>query len=65
MRPDYHLAALEWANKYGGICRFSIASQWVVLVSDPVLVQQLLGRGPGALPRKSIGYSWFDLVGGA
>lgn len=52
MRPDYHVQALEWANKYGGICRFSLGGQHIVLVSDPALVQTLLGRGPGSLPRK-------------
>lgn len=62
MRPDYHVAALEWANKYGGIARFSLGPQPIVLVSDPALVQQILGRGEGALPRKSIGYSWFDMA---
>eukprot|EP00877_Chromochloris_zofingiensis_P012409 jgi/Chrzof1/7421/Cz02g23030.t1 len=62
MRPDYHVQALEWANKYGGICRFSLGGQWIVLVSDPQLVAQLLGRGPNSLPRKCIGYSFFDMA---
>lgn len=62
MRPDYHVQALEWANKYGGICRFSLGGQHIVLVSDPALVQTLLGRGPGSLPRKCIGYQFFDLA---
>lgn len=52
LRHDYHIQALEWANKYGGICRFSLGGQHIVLVSDPALVQTLLGRGPGSLPRK-------------
>lgn len=62
MRPDYHIQALEWANKYGGICRFSLGGQHIVLVSDPQLVSQILGRGQGSLPRKCIGYQFFDLA---
>eukprot|EP00878_Enallax_costatus_P000623 GHUV01000725.1.p1 GENE.GHUV01000725.1~~GHUV01000725.1.p1 ORF type:complete len:552 (+),score=175.13 GHUV01000725.1:213-1868(+) len=62
MRPDYHIQALEWANKYGGICKFSLGGQYIILVSDPQLVQQILGRGPGSLPRKCIGYQYFDLA---
>jgi len=34
-----------------------------VLVSDPQLAATILGRGVGSLPRKSIGYGFFDLVG--
>jgi hypothetical protein len=30
MRPDYHLQALEWADKYGGIVRFSLGGQPIV-----------------------------------
>lgn len=33
LRPDYHIQALEWANKFGGICRFSLGGQHIVLVS--------------------------------
>jgi hypothetical protein len=29
-RPDYHVQALEWADKYGPITRFSIGGQHVV-----------------------------------
>jgi hypothetical protein len=63
MRPDYHIQALEWADKYGPVTRFSLGGQHIVLVSDPRLAATVLGRGAGSLPRKSIGYSFFDLVG--
>jgi len=33
LRHDYHIQALEWANKYGGICRFSLGGQHIILVS--------------------------------
>jgi hypothetical protein len=115
MRPDYHVQALEWANKYGGIVRFSLGGQHIVrgrsgaagagargrgsgkggppaaarargrpgpqgershpppphqpsrqvLVSDPQLAATILGRSAGSLPRKCIGYAYFDLVEGA
>jgi hypothetical protein len=62
MRPDYHVQALEWADRYGPVVRFSLFGQHIVLVTDPSLAAEVLGRGPHALPRKSIGYSFFDLV---
>lgn len=62
MRPDYHAAALEWADRYGPIVRFSLGGQHVVLVSDPALAAAVLGRGAGSLPRKTVGYGFFDLV---
>ena len=30
MRPDYHIQALEWADKYGGLVRFSLGGQTIV-----------------------------------
>lgn len=62
MRPDYHVAAREWADAYGPIVRFNLGGQHVVLVSDPSLVGSILGRGDGALPRKTLGYGFFDLA---
>lgn len=32
------------------------------LRTDPALVGRILGRGPGSLPRKCIGYQFFDLA---
>lgn len=29
---------------------------------DPALAGRILGRGPGSLPRKCIGYQFFDLA---
>jgi hypothetical protein len=54
---------LRWANKYGGICRFSLAFQHIVLVSDPEVASKVLSRGPDSVPKKSIGYAFFDMVG--
>jgi cytochrome P450 len=62
LRPDYHIQALEWANKFGGVCRFSLGGQHIVLVSDPQIAATILGRVPGSLPRKCIGYQFFDLA---
>lgn len=54
---------LEWANTYGGIFKFSLGFQPVVVVSDPAVAVQVLGRAPGrAIPRKCVGYKFFDLV---
>ncbi|GLC33832.1 hypothetical protein PLESTB_000509600 [Pleodorina starrii] len=62
MRPDYHVQMLEWANQYGGVYKFSLGFQWVVVVSDPRVAVQVLGRGPGSIPRKCVGYKFFDLA---
>jgi cytochrome P450 len=62
MRPDYHLQALEWADKYGGIARFSLGGQHIILVTDPHIAATVLGRGPGSLARKTIAYGYFDLA---
>eukprot|EP00198_Chlamydomonas_reinhardtii_P014061 XP_001703398.1 cytochrome P450 [Chlamydomonas reinhardtii] len=63
MRPDYHVQMLEWANTYGGIFKFSLGFQPVVVVSDPAVAVQVLGRAPGrAIPRKCVGYKFFDLA---
>ncbi len=123
---------LDWANEFGGVFKFSLGFQWVVVVSDPVIAVevgpgragrrtskgycncsldtflwmssrpcteapsvgrtpttatvawhsfnaaravpnilcvfrclQVLGRGPRSIPRKCIGYKFFDLVSGA
>lgn len=122
---------LEWANEFGGVFKFSLGFQWVVVVSDPAIAVevgpdgvgrcvplahkqgllqlyvpltcssgcrprcvctespsydrtytcfnsgnacsvpnvpcafrwlQVLGRGPRSIPRKCIGYKFFDLV---
>jgi hypothetical protein len=65
LRPDYHVQVLEWANRYGGICRFSLAFQPIIIVSDPEVAAKVLARGPGSVPRKSIGYTFFDLASAA
>ncbi|KAG2497951.1 hypothetical protein HYH03_004213 [Edaphochlamys debaryana] len=62
MRPDYHVQMLDWANQYGGIFKFSLGFQWVVVVSDPAVAVQVLGRGPNSIPRKCVGYKFFDLA---
>ncbi|EFJ44879.1 hypothetical protein VOLCADRAFT_94927 [Volvox carteri f. nagariensis] len=62
MRPDYHVQMLEWANQYGGVYKFSLGFQWVVVVSDPRIAVQVLGRGPDSIPRKCVGYKFFDLA---
>ncbi len=41
MRPDYHVQILDWANEYGGIYKFSLGCQWVVVISDPQLAAQV------------------------
>ncbi len=56
------MQALEWANRYGGICRIALAFQHILIVSDPEVAAKVLARGPGSVPRKSIGYAFFDLV---
>lgn len=40
LRHDYHIQALEWANKYGGICRFSLGGQHIILVSGARVCRQ-------------------------
>lgn len=40
LRHDYHIQALEWANKYGGICKFSLGGQHIILVSGAHNKQQ-------------------------
>ncbi|GFH27119.1 uncharacterized protein HaLaN_25386 [Haematococcus lacustris] len=62
MRPDYHVQMLEWADEYGGVYKFSLGCQWVVVISDPALALQVLGRGANSVPRKCVGYQFFDLV---
>jgi hypothetical protein len=32
---------LEWANEYGGIYKFCLGCQWVVVVSDPGVAAQV------------------------
>lgn len=32
---------LEWANQYGGVYKFSLGFQWVVVVSDPRVAVQV------------------------
>lgn len=53
---------LDWANQYGGLFRFCIGHQYIVVVTDPVLVAQILGRGEASAPRKCVAYQFFDLV---
>ncbi|KAJ9527385.1 hypothetical protein QJQ45_025658 [Haematococcus lacustris] len=62
MRPDYHVQMLEWADEYGGVYKFSLGCQWVVVISDPALALQVLGRGANSVPRKCVGYQFFDLA---
>lgn len=62
MRPDYHVQMLDWANQYGGLYRFCLGFQWVVVISDPAVAVQVLGRGAGSVPRKCVGYQFFDLA---
>ncbi|MEW5316638.1 MAG: hypothetical protein WDW38_007996 [Sanguina aurantia] len=62
MRPDYHVQMLDWANQYGGIYRFCLGQQYIVVVTDPAMVAQLLGRGEGSAPRKCVAYQFFDLA---
>lgn len=38
-----------------------MGSQHMVVVSDPLVAARMLGRGANAVPRKSIGYQFFDL----
>jgi cytochrome P450 len=54
---------LNWANKHGGIYRINLgAGTWIVVVSDPIVAGQLLGRGPGSLPHKAqMLYRLFDV----
>ncbi|MEW5304795.1 MAG: hypothetical protein WDW36_007381 [Sanguina aurantia] len=53
MRPDYHVQMLDWANQYGGIYRFCLGQQYIVVVTDPAMVAQLLGRGGGVCPTQA------------
>jgi len=53
LRPDLHRQLLEWANEYGGICKFNIAGYSFVLVSDPAVAADVLGSGPGSVPRRA------------
>jgi hypothetical protein len=32
---------LQWADQYGGVFKFSLGCQWVVVVSDPAVAIQV------------------------
>jgi hypothetical protein len=53
LRHDYHIQALEWANKFGGICRFSLGGQHIILVSGACwswVCGRVRGACAGVLP---------------
>lgn len=57
-RNDYYRQVLAWANELGPVFRFRIFFRTNIVVSDPVLVQQVRDAGcamqPRLLPAKRI-----------
>eukprot|EP00878_Enallax_costatus_P001345 GHUV01001492.1.p1 GENE.GHUV01001492.1~~GHUV01001492.1.p1 ORF type:complete len:559 (+),score=128.36 GHUV01001492.1:1110-2786(+) len=57
LRPDFHRKLLDWSNTYGGIYRLKFLWQDALVVTDPVALAAIMGRGEGAMDKAALVYS--------
>lgn len=57
LRPDFHRKVLEWSNIYGGIYRLKFLWQDALVVTDPVALAAIMGRGEGAMDKAALVYA--------
>jgi cytochrome P450 len=48
---------LDWSNQYGGIYRLKFLWQDALVVTDPVALAAIMGRGEGAMDKASLVYA--------
>ncbi|KAI8464093.1 MAG: cytochrome P450 [Monoraphidium minutum] len=51
LKPDFHRQFLAWNDEYGGICRIKFFWTDVLLVTDPLALGTIMGRGEGAVDK--------------
>ncbi|KIZ01997.1 putative cytochrome P450 [Monoraphidium neglectum] len=51
LKPDFHRQFLAWNDEFGGICRIKFFWTDVLLVTDPVALGSIMGRGEGAIDK--------------
>ena len=64
-RPDHHLVMRKWADQLGGIYRMRLGPIQAVVVTDPVLIGEALGKNAARLElEKSVDlvYRHFNIV---
>jgi hypothetical protein len=48
---------LDWSNQYGGIYRLKFLWQDALVVTDPVALAAIMGRGEGAMDKAALVYA--------
>lgn len=51
LHPGFHRTVVKWADEYGPIYRINVMSRDILVVSDPLAVGAIVGRGEGALDK--------------
>ena len=57
LRADFHRQLLEWTNQHGGIYRLKFLWQDALVVTDPVALAAIMGRGEGAMDKAALVYA--------
>jgi hypothetical protein len=57
-----HEKFLQWHEQLGSIVRIRVFHRDIVLIADPKVANDVLGRGPNACPQRAPEYTTFDLV---
>ncbi|GBF91428.1 cytochrome P450 [Raphidocelis subcapitata] len=51
LSPDFHRQFLRWNDEYGGVCRIKFFWNDVLLVTDPLALGEIMGRGEHAIDK--------------
>lgn len=62
LSPSFHRTLSSWAGRYGTVYRINILGLPGLVVSDPAIVSQVLGRHGHDLPKNVQSYHTLDLV---
>ncbi|KAI8464092.1 MAG: cytochrome P450 [Monoraphidium minutum] len=57
LRPDFHRVLTDWSDKYGGIYRLKFLWHEALVVTDPLALGTIMGRGEGALDKAAMAYA--------
>jgi cytochrome P450 len=57
LRPDFHRVITDWADQYGGVYRMKFLWRDALVVTDPLALGVIMGRGEGAMDKAAMAYA--------
>lgn len=57
LKPDFHHMLADWADEYGGIYRMKFLWRDTLVVTDPIALGAVMGRGEGSVDKAWAAYA--------